>query len=326
MRCLITGAAGFVGGPLVERLHGERICELAVTTRSAAASFPTSVRHFPIEITSETDWTAVLEGIDVIVHLAARVHIMNDRAADPLAEFRRINTAATLNLAEQAARAGVKRFVFISSIKVNGEENDRPFRHDDTPMPIDPYGISKLETEIGLHEIAARTGMEVVVIRPPLVYGPGARGNFALLVGLVRKKIPLPFGSLKNRRTLVALPNLVDLIITGMKHPGAAGQTFLAGDGVDLSTPGLIEGIAAGLGVKPMLLPFPRLVADGREGHRKGRRLPASLRFPAGRYIPCPRRARLVARRHAARGPEACGDVTVTRSSRRGTDALRGRA
>ncbi|TAU00674.1 UDP-glucose 4-epimerase family protein [Rhizobium ruizarguesonis] len=257
MRCLITGAAGFVGGPLVERLHGERICELAVTTRSAAASFPTSVRHFPIEITSETDWTAVLEGIDVIVHLAARVHIMNDRAADPLAEFRRINTAATLNLAEQAARAGVKRFVFISSIKVNGEENDRPFRHDDTPMPIDPYGISKLETEIGLHEIAARTGMEVVVIRPPLVYGRGARGNFALLVGLVRKKIPLPFASLKNRRTLVALPNLVDLIITGMKHPGAAGQTFLAGDGEDLSTPGLIEGIAAGLGVKPMLLPFP---------------------------------------------------------------------
>ncbi|MBY3035503.1 SDR family oxidoreductase [Rhizobium laguerreae] len=257
MRCLITGAAGFVGGPLVERLHAERISELAVTTRSAAASFPTSVRHFPIEITSETDWTAVLEGIDVIVHLAARVHIMNDRAADPLAEFRRINTAATLNLAAQAARAGVKRFVFISSIKVNGEENDRPFRHDDTPMPIDPYGISKLETEIGLHEIAARTGMEVVVIRPPLVYGPGARGNFALLVGLVRKKMPLPFASLKNRRTLVALPNLVDLIIAGMKHPSAAGQTFLAGDGEDLSTPGLIEGIAAGLGVKPMLLPFP---------------------------------------------------------------------
>lgn len=162
-----------------------------------------------------------------------------------------------MNLAAQAARAGVKRFVFISSIKVNGEENDRPFRHDDTPMPIDPYGISKLETEIGLHEIAARTGMEVVVIRPPLVYGPGARGNFALLVGLVRKKMPLPFASLKNRRTLVALPNLVDLIIAGMKHPNAAGQTFLAGDGEDLSTPGLIEGIAAGLGVKPMLLPFP---------------------------------------------------------------------
>jgi len=257
MRCLITGAAGFVGGPLVERLHKERIWELAVTTRSAAASFPADVRHFPIEITSETDWTAALDGVDVIVHLAARVHIMDDRAADPLTEFRQINTAATLNLAEQAARAGVKRLVFISSIKVNGEENDRPFRHDDTPMPVDPYGISKLECEIGLQEISARTGIEIVVIRPPLVYGPGARGNFALLVGLVRKKIPLPFASLKNRRTLVALPNLVDLIVTGMTHPDAAGQTLLAGDGEDLSTPGLIEGIAAGLGVKPMLLPFP---------------------------------------------------------------------
>ncbi|MBB4111227.1 UDP-glucose 4-epimerase [Rhizobium sp. BK226] len=257
MRCLITGAAGFVGGPLVERLHKERIWELAVTTRSAAASFPADVRHFPIEITSETDWTAALDGVDVIVHLAARVHIMDDRAADPLTEFRQINTAATLNLAEQAARAGVKRLVFISSIKVNGEENDRPFRHDDTPMPVDPYGISKLECEIGLQEISARTGIEIVVIRPPLVYGPGARGNFALLVGLVRKKIPLPFASLKNRRTLVALPNLVDLIVTGMTHPDAAGQTFLAGDGEDLSTPGLIEGIAAGLGVEPMLLPFP---------------------------------------------------------------------
>ncbi|MDR9811319.1 UDP-glucose 4-epimerase family protein [Rhizobium hidalgonense] len=257
MRCLITGAAGFVGGPLVDRLHRERLWELRVTTRSATARFPADMRNFPIDITSETDWTAALDGVDVVVHLAARVHIMNDRAADPLTEFRRINTAATLNLAEQAARAGVKRFVFISSIKVNGEENDRPFRHDDTPMPLDPYGVSKMESEIGLHEIAKRTGIEVVIIRPPLVYGPGARGNFALLVGLVRKRIPLPFASLKNRRTLVALPNLVDLIVAAMTHRGAAGQTFLAGDGEDLSTPGLIEGIAAGLGVKPMLLPFP---------------------------------------------------------------------
>ncbi|MDR9772505.1 SDR family oxidoreductase [Rhizobium hidalgonense] len=257
MRCLITGAAGFVGGPLVDRLHRERLWELRVTTRSATARFPADMRNFPIDITSETDWTAALDGVDVVVHLAARVHIMNDRAADPLTEFRRINTAATLNLAEQAARAGVKRFVFISSIKVNGEENDRPFRHDDTPMPLDPYGVSKMESEIGLHEIAKRTGIEVVIIRPPLVYGPGARSNFALLVGLVRKRIPLPFASLKNRRTLVALPNLVDLIVAAMTHRGAAGQTFLAGDGEDLSTPGLIEGIAAGLGVKPMLLPFP---------------------------------------------------------------------
>ncbi|PDT38689.1 NAD-dependent dehydratase [Rhizobium sp. M10] len=257
MRCLVTGAAGFVGSPLVERLHAEKICDLVVTTRSAISAFPDDVRHFPIDITDRTDWAAALAGVDVIIHLAARVHIMNDRAADPLAEFRRTNTAATLNLAEQAARAGVKRFVFVSTIKVNGEENDRPFRHDDTPQPIDPYGISKLESEIGLREIAARTGMEIVIIRPPLVYGPGARGNFALLVGLVRKRIPLPFASLKNRRTLVAVQNLVDLIITCAAHPAAGGEIFLAGDGEDLSTPELIRGIAAGLGVKPMLVPFP---------------------------------------------------------------------
>ncbi|MBX5149660.1 SDR family oxidoreductase [Rhizobium lentis] len=257
MRCLVTGAAGFVGSPLVKRLHIDKTCELVATTRSQASPFPPEVAHFPIQITDGTDWTAALGGVDVIVHLAARVHIMNDRAADPLAEFRRVNTAAALNLAEQAAHAGVQRFVFISTIKVNGEETDRPFRHDDRPNPIDPYGISKLECEIGLREIASRTGMELVIIRPPLVYGPGARGNFALLVNLVRRKLPLPFASLKNRRTLVAVQNLVDLIIACMDHPAAAGETFLAGDGEDLSTPDLIRGIATGLGVKPMLVPFP---------------------------------------------------------------------
>ncbi|SCB57363.1 UDP-glucose 4-epimerase [Rhizobium aethiopicum] len=257
MRCLVTGAAGFVGSPFVKRLQAEKVFDLVVTTRSQTSAFPPDVRHLPIAITEKTDWAASLEGVNVIVHLAARVHIMNDRAADPLAEFRRVNTAATLNLAEQAARSGVRRFVFVSTIKVNGEENDRPFRHDDTPKPIDPYGISKLECEIGLREIAAHHGMEIVIIRPPLVYGPGARGNFALLVNLVGRKLPLPFASLKNRRTLVAVQNLVDLIIACMVHPAAAGETFLAGDGEDLSTPELIRGIAAGLGVTPMLVPFP---------------------------------------------------------------------
>ncbi len=272
MRCLVTGAAGFVGSPLVERLHAEKICDLVVTTRSAISAFPDDVRHFPIDITDRTDWAAALAGVDVIIHLAARVHIMNDRAADPLAEFRRTNTAATLNLAEQAARAGVKRFVFVSTIKVNGEENDRPFRHDDTPQPIDPYGISKLESEIGLREIAARTGMEIVIIRPPLVYGPGARGNFALLVGLVRKRIPLPFASLKNRRTLVAVQNLVDLIITCAAHPAAGGEIFLAGDGEDLSTPELIRGNCRGARRQADAGSLPlRIAAHGGEGCRERR-------------------------------------------------------
>lgn len=257
MRCLITGASGFIGSSFVDTLNRQGDCDLVVTTRSNSAQFAADIINFSMEMTPETDWSTALHSIDVIVHLAARAHILNDSAADSLAVFRRENTASTLNLAEQAASSGVRRFVFISSIGVNGIGNDRPFRHDDRPNPSEPYAISKHECEVGLREIAGRTGMELVIIRPPLVYGPNAPGNFARLVQLVGKRIPLPLASVRNRRTLVALRNLTDLIALCMRHPSAAGETFLAGDGEDLSTPDLIREIAGALGIRPALFPFP---------------------------------------------------------------------
>ncbi|MBB3590245.1 UDP-glucose 4-epimerase [Rhizobium sp. BK529] len=219
--------------------------------------------HLPVAITPETDWSEALKSVDVVVHLAARAHVLKDDSADPLAVFRSENTASALNLAEQAAKAGVKRLVFISSIGVNGMQSIRPFRHDDPPAPTEPYAISKHESEIALKAVAGRTRMELVIIRPPLVYGPNAPGNFARLVNLVLKRLPLPLGSVRNRRTLVALANLVDLIALCMRHPAAAGEVFLAGDAEDLSTPDLIRAIADGLGIKPALYPFPVSILRG---------------------------------------------------------------
>lgn len=263
MRCLITGASGFIGNALVEKLHSASDVELTLITRSKENVFPEGIAHFPMAITPKTDWTEALKSVDVVVHLAARAHILKDDSADSLAVFRRENTASTLNLAEQAAKAGVKRLVFISSIGVNGMKNDRPFRHDDTPAPTEPYAISKHESEIALKAVAARTGMELAIIRPPLVYGPNAPGNFGRLVNLIRKRLPLPLGSVKNKRTLVALANLVDLIVLCMRHPAAAGEVFLAGDAESLSTPDLIRAIADGLGIKPALYPFPVTILRG---------------------------------------------------------------
>jgi nucleoside-diphosphate-sugar epimerase len=257
MHCLITGASGFIGGALVERLRNETGVTLSAVTRSQDQGFPDSIKHLSMTITPETDWTEALKSVDVIVHLAARAHVLKDASANPLEVFRRENTASSRNLADQAAKAGVKRMVFISSIGVNGMKNDRPFRHDDPPAPTEPYAISKHESEIALKAIAEKTGMELVIIRPPLVYGPDAPGNFARLVNLVRRRLPLPLGSVRNKRTLVALSNLVDLIAVCMRHPAAAGEVFLAGDAESLSTPDLIRAIADGLGVKPALYPFP---------------------------------------------------------------------
>lgn len=200
-----------------------------------------------------------MKGVDVVIHCAARVHVMHDQAVDPLIEFRKVNLAGTLNLARQAAAAGVQRFVFISSIKVNGEGTapGMPYHADDAVTPLDAYGISKHEAEQGLLALAAETGMEVVIIRPVLVYGPGVKANFLNMMSWLYKGIPLPFGAIYNKRSLVALDNLVDLIVTCIDHPAAANQVFLVSDGDDLSTTDLLRRMGRALGKPARLIPIP---------------------------------------------------------------------
>lgn len=258
MTILVTGAGGFLGKSLCGNL-----IEIKISVRAA-------VRHailMPVKYTSVivenvddlTNWNKFLIGIDVVVHLAGRVHVMQDTAESPLAEFRRINVQGTQNLAQQAAAAGVKRFVFISSVKVNGEltQPGNAFIEADAPNPQDAYGQSKCEAELGLRQIAAETGMEIVIIRPPLVYGPGVKANFAALLRAVQRGWPLPLGAVHNQRSLVALDNLVDFIITCTNHPLAANQTFLVSDGQDLSTTELIRGLAYAADTHARLLPVP---------------------------------------------------------------------
>ena len=206
-----------------------------------------------------TDWSRALNGVAAVVHCAARVHIMHDTEADPLTAFRTVNVEGTLNLARQAADAGVKRFVFISSVKVNGEHTAPgiPFIETDAPNSQDAYGQSKHEAEQGLHRIAAETGMEVVIIRPPLVYGTGVKANFAALMRAVQRGWFLPLGAVHNQRSLVVLDNLVDFIVTCITHPQAANQTFFVSDGQDLSTTELVRGMARAAGVPARLLPVP---------------------------------------------------------------------
>lgn len=202
----------------------------------------------------------LLGGHEVVIHTAARVHIMDDPATDPLAAFREANIAGTVTLARQAAESGVRRFLFISSVKANGEMTlpGRPFRAEDPLAPCDSYGISKAEAEAELMTLTAQTGMEVVIIRPPLVYGPGVKANFLTMMRWLRLRLPLPFGALRdNRRSLIALDNLVDLIVTCIRHPAAANQIFLASDGEDLSTAELLRRLAAAMGVPARLFPVP---------------------------------------------------------------------
>ena len=258
---LVTGATGFVGSTVVTRLVAEGIETIACVRRDAV-SFPDGIRVVPVaELTIATNWGQALAGVRSVIHAAARVHIMNDTATDPLAAFRAVNVDGTLNLARQAAAAGVKRFVFISSVKVNGESTQpgRAFTEADDPTPQDAYGQSKFEAEQGLRQLAADTGMEVVIIRPPLVYGPGVKANFAALMRAVQRGWPLPLGAVHNQRSLVALDNLVDFIVTCMTSPQAANQTFLVSDGQDLSTTELVRGMAQAVGVSARLLPVPVL-------------------------------------------------------------------
>ena len=258
MRVAVSGANGFVGQALAQKLASSGHQVLAYAQRSEVLTKTASV--IPVtapDLCLHADWQLSSEqGIDVLVHCAARVHLMSDISTDPLTEFRRINVDGTASLARQAAAAGVHRFVFMSSIKVNGEftEAEYLFGADDPPAPEDPYGISKHEAEQVLRHIAVDTGMEVVIIRSPLVYGPGVKANFESMMRWLKRGIPLPLGALtQNKRSMVALGNLVDLISVCLSHPAAANQTFLVSDGEDLSTTDLLQRTAAALGVNARL-------------------------------------------------------------------------
>ena len=258
---LVTGATGFVGRALVQRLMSvDKTQCVAVTVRRPGLPWCEGVvTRLGGELSATSNWSGALEGVSSVVHCAARVHVMRDTASDPLTEFRLINVQGTLNLARQAAAAGVQRFLFVSSIKVNGEltKPGHFFSAEDKPAPLDAYGISKMEAESGLLDVASNTGMELVIIRPPLVYGHGAKGNFAAMLRLLHGGVPMPLGAINNRRSLVALDNLVDLIATCLTHRAAAGHTFLVSDGEDVSTTDLLRRMGQAMGRPARLVPVP---------------------------------------------------------------------
>jgi len=255
MRTLITGATGFVGTALVDRMVKENRYTVRVALRRDLSDLAPNIEQAKADLGVETDWQQGLAGVDIVVHLAARVHMMRETTADPLREFRRVNVAGTLNLARQAATAGLKRFVYLSSVKVHGESGT--YTEMDSPAPVDAYGLSKLEAERGLLKIAADTAMDVVIIRAPLVYGRNVRANFGALMRIVSLGVPLPFASVDNRRSLVGLDNLVDFILTCIEHPAAANEIFLVCDGENLSTADLVRRLARAMDRPARLIPVP---------------------------------------------------------------------
>jgi nucleoside-diphosphate-sugar epimerase len=268
MSILVTGSTGFVGTALIDRLKKDQFSVSAVARNVSTKKISSDVNLIGIgHLTSSLDWGPALQGVDTIVHLAARTHILNDKSSDPLADYRYINVDCSLNLARQAAKVGVKRFIYLSSIKVNGEFTilGKPFTAQDIPMPQDFYGISKYEAELGLRAIAKEFEMELVIIRPPLVYGPGGKANFLSMMNWLRRGIPLPLGGIgKNRRSFVFIGNLVSMIIACISHPAAANETFLVSDDEDLSTAGLLGRMALALGRPSKLIAVPAaLIALG---------------------------------------------------------------
>lgn len=258
---LITGASGFVGAALLEDLLATEQFSVVAPTRTPLAEAPRLIQVAMEHLDGRTPWQAAFTSpVEVVIHCAARVHVMDEGAVDPLAAFRRVNVQGTLNLARHAVDAGVKRFIFLSSIKVNGESTEpgHAFTPDYFVPPTDPYGRSKWEAEQQLHALAAKSGMEVVVIRPVLVYGPGVRANFRSMMNWLVKGVPLPLGAVDNQRSLVSVVNLVSLIVRCIDHPAAANQTFLVSDGEDVSTPQLLSRLGIHLGKKPLLLPVPQ--------------------------------------------------------------------
>ncbi|WP_420599254.1 NAD-dependent epimerase/dehydratase family protein [Neptuniibacter sp.] len=258
MRIFVTGINGFIGHTLFEEVKSRDGFSVNGSVRNLKGDEKPFYESGNID--RNTEWISALNKVDVVVHLAARAHVVRDSSADPLSEFRKVNVDGTIQLASEAAAAGVKRFIFLSSIGVNGSVTDQPFTEDDTPNPNGPYAQSKLEAELRLKEVQKLTGMEIVIIRPPLVYGPNAPGNFGSLVRWVRKGVPLPLGAINNKRTFIAVDNLVDLIITCMTHPDAKNQLFLAGDGEDISTTQLLKLVADAMGKKIILVPVPQFI------------------------------------------------------------------
>jgi len=257
---LVTGANGFIGWALcgVLAASGRRVRK---AVRMPVPGLPDAV--VVGDIGPDTDWRTALEGVSGVVHLAARTHVLRETATDPLAAYRKINVSGTERLARSAAAGGIRRLVIVSSVKVSGERTEeRPFTEDGAPRPEDAYGVSKWEAEQALSRIAAETGLEVVALRPPLVYGPGVKGNFLRLMNLVARGVPLPLGAVDNRRSLIYTGNLAGAIVKALDAPQAAGRTYLVSDGEDVSTPDLVRGLARALGVKPRLLSLPLSALD----------------------------------------------------------------
>lgn len=252
-KIILTGASGFVGSEIKNKIPKEKLILLGRRNQDDKYQFIFS------NLDKDWQYSNVFENVACVIHCAARAHIMNDKADSPYDLYHQFNVEGTLNLAKQAAKGGVKRFLYISSIKVNGESTAKatPFTEKSIPSPEDAYGISKLAAENGLRELSINSGMEVVIIRPPLVYGPGVKANFASMMKLASKNLPLPLGSINNKRSMVALDNLVDLVMTCIDHPHAANKTFLVSDDRDLSTTELLEVMVRAVGKSPHLLPVP---------------------------------------------------------------------